>query len=67
MVKMFEENGKTALLFKSQPFSLETSFLKVLKKKLKLEKKCFHFLFWKLKIFDSFKSYKGLTLNVEKS
>ena len=39
--------------------------LKVSKKKLKLERKSFHSIFWKLKNFDSFKSYKGL--NVEKA
>ena len=43
------------------------SIHKVLKKKVKLERKSFHFLFWKLKNVDSFKTYKSLKLNVEKA
>ena len=41
--------------------------LKVSKKSLKLERKSFNILFWKLKNVDSFKSYKGFKLNVEKA
>ena len=41
--------------------------LEVSKKKLKLDKKSFNSLFKKLKNVDSFKSYKGLKLNVGKT
>ena len=42
-------------------------FFKENVKKLKLERKSFHWFFWKLKNVDSFKSYKSLKLSVEKA
>ena len=40
-------------------------FTQSFKKEIENRKKSFYSLFWKLKNVDSFKSYKGLKLNVE--
>ena len=61
---LLKKIAKKALLIKPQQFSPDRIYSKFQKKKLKLEKRSFKSFFFNV---DSFKSYKGLKLNIEKA